>query len=481
MARSATIPFPILDFIPVGFRFKPTDEELVSYYLNHKLLNDNFPINIIPDIDLCKVEPWQIPALSKIKSDDPEWFFFSGRDYKYGKSKRSNRATKGGYWKATGQDRYIKERGTTNVIGSKKTLVFYSGRVPNGVKTNWVIHEYHATTFDDSQRNFVLCRLMKKAERKSEDGTDAQACDEGEPSTHMEEADESVPSMFESPDVDMGSIFHTLPQDGSSSQHSPVSIEQQESFPFSPSENYYLVNEDRSMHIQFETNEEKQDAEKFADSILDGGSIAMFEERQQHHTFMNNHLRSVPSMRVCYESSDTDAEVVSRRAGSREYHVSKMVQSSHSAACTDKTRSISSEDFWGVDSSSCDSNADKPFEISSIEISSPPSALSRSKNQYNPRLSQTHRKVSSNAIPHLEDKKKLTTVEQSRRDQEKAQKTSPGKKLETRSSDVNRIGSFIHLEPCSSSESLTPRAVYLVNVVIGILLLLAISWDVLSC
>ncbi|MED6113623.1 hypothetical protein PIB30_072626 [Stylosanthes scabra] len=394
MAGSGTV--PILDFIPVGFRFKPTDEELVSYYLNHKLLNDNFPIHhIIPDIDLCKVEPWDIPALSIIKSDDPEWFFFSGREYKYGKSKRANRATKDGYWKATGQDRYIKERATNKIIGSKKTLVFYKGRVPAGAKTNWVIHEYHATTFDDSQRNFVLCRLMKKVEKKCEEGTDAQACDKGEPSTHMEEADERVSNMLDLQDVNMDSIFHALPRAGSSSQHSPISIEQQESFPVSP-----FVNEDNMMHIQFETDGEKQDAEEFVDSIWSDGDLATWEERQQQHAFLNNQICLVSSMRVCYESSDTDAEVVSRQASSREFHVAKMVQPSH----TEKTGSIYQEDFWGVDSSSCDSNADKAFEINSIEISSPSSssAQSRSKNQYNPRRSQTHRKVSSNAMSNLE-------------------------------------------------------------------------------
>jgi len=89
-----------------------------------------------------------------IKSDDPEWFFFCPRDYKYANSKRFNRKTQCGYWKATGLDRKIKVRGTDNVIGTKKTLVYYNGCAP-GVKTNWVIHEYHSTTFDDNQVCFV--------------------------------------------------------------------------------------------------------------------------------------------------------------------------------------------------------------------------------------------------------------------------------------------------------------------------------------
>lgn len=92
-------------------------------------------------------------AFSVIKSYDPEWFFFSPRVYKYSSSTRCDRKTKRGFWKATGKDRNIKIRGTNNVIGTKKTLVFHQRSVPSapGVKTDWVIHEYHAVTFDVTQ------------------------------------------------------------------------------------------------------------------------------------------------------------------------------------------------------------------------------------------------------------------------------------------------------------------------------------------
>ena len=82
-------------------------------------------------------------GFSVIKTDDPEWFFFSLLDYKYSNGSRSNRATNAGYWKPTGQDRGIFSGTNKEVIGTKKTLVFYRGRGRGAIRTNWVIHEYH--------------------------------------------------------------------------------------------------------------------------------------------------------------------------------------------------------------------------------------------------------------------------------------------------------------------------------------------------
>lgn len=168
--------------LPPGFRFHPTDEELISHYLYKKVVDINFACRAIGDVDLNKCEPWDLPCkfssyylfiylfcffyimrkemvfsfvifkkkcffffnfccvLGKAKMGEKEWYFFCVRDRKYPTGLRTNRATEAGYWKATGKDKEI-YRGKS-LVGMKKTLVFYRGRAPKGEKSNWVMHEY---------------------------------------------------------------------------------------------------------------------------------------------------------------------------------------------------------------------------------------------------------------------------------------------------------------------------------------------------
>ncbi|KAH7277180.1 hypothetical protein KP509_39G038000 [Ceratopteris richardii] len=169
--------------VPPGFRFHPTDEELVDFYLRKKVVCNKFELDhVIPEVDLNKLEPWDLHETCKIDAtSQSEWYFFSHKDKKYPTGTRTNRATRAGFWKATGRDKAV--MAGQRMIGMRKTLVFYKGRAPHGLKTHWIMHEYRlqppvsllvasttvmphsckpATPTMAHEDGWVVCRVFKK-------------------------------------------------------------------------------------------------------------------------------------------------------------------------------------------------------------------------------------------------------------------------------------------------------------------------------
>lgn len=181
-----------MENLPPGFRFFPTEEELVAFYLYNKLHVQTKLTNaidrVIPVIDINTVEPWNLPStitfshsltpfsstnkvlhvsswfdtliilLSLMKwfvwfvaalagelcrGDTEQWFFFSPGQEREARGGRPSRTTACGYWKATGSPGYVYSSDNT-VIGVKKTMVFYKGKAPSGKKTKWKMNEYRA-------------------------------------------------------------------------------------------------------------------------------------------------------------------------------------------------------------------------------------------------------------------------------------------------------------------------------------------------
>ncbi|KAJ6686331.1 FACTOR putative-RELATED [Salix purpurea] len=181
---------------------------------------------------------------------------FCPRDCKYPNSQRVNRTTKAGYWKSTGRDRKIKARRTKKEIGTKKTLVFHEGRVPDGIKTNWIIHEYRSQTILPHQE-------------KGDGNTDTQACDEGETSNKRPT---NLGNPVKSPiqQVDQERQVESVVTGNRLVFRCPPAMQQQvheeQGLSF---ENTPFANGTGYGYNEFDTDEEEVDPVKFADSFLD--------------------------------------------------------------------------------------------------------------------------------------------------------------------------------------------------------------------
>ncbi|KAK9153313.1 hypothetical protein Sjap_000793 [Stephania japonica] len=166
------------DIILPGFRFHPTDEELVGFYLRRKVERKPLSIELIKHIDIYKYDPWDLPKVSTV--GDKEWYFFCIRERKYRNSIRPNRVTGSGFWKATGIDRPVYSICEPHeCIGLKKSLVYYRGSAGKGTKTDWMMHEFRLPpsegklTSKSSTTNlknniaeeaeiWTLCRIFKR-------------------------------------------------------------------------------------------------------------------------------------------------------------------------------------------------------------------------------------------------------------------------------------------------------------------------------
>ncbi|KAI7991694.1 NAC domain-containing protein 104 [Camellia lanceoleosa] len=176
--------------LPPGFRFYPTDEELVVHFLHRKAALLPCHPDVIPDLDLYPYDPWDLDG--KAMAEGNKWYFFS--------RKTQNRVTGNGYWKPLGLDEPIFSSGASKKVGMKKYYVFYVGEAPaGGAKTNWIMQEYRlsdsgssSTSSSRSSRSskrrgnpkidyskWVVCRVYERnCDDDDNDGTELSCMDE---------------------------------------------------------------------------------------------------------------------------------------------------------------------------------------------------------------------------------------------------------------------------------------------------------------
>lgn len=170
--------------LPPGFRFYPTDEELVVHFLQRKAALLPCHPDVIPDLDLYPYNPWELHG--KALGEGNQWYFYSRRT--------QNRSTSNGYWKPMGIDEAVFNSSSSRKVGMKKYLVFCIGEA--GVKTNWVMQEYRLSDSSDSSSSrssskrrghskidyskWVVCRVYERNcdDSGGDDGTELSCLDE---------------------------------------------------------------------------------------------------------------------------------------------------------------------------------------------------------------------------------------------------------------------------------------------------------------
>ena len=69
MARGAGVydgPQQAHDMVMPGFRFHPTEEELIDFYLRRRVEGKRFNIELINLVDLYRYDPWDLPGKQRM-------------------------------------------------------------------------------------------------------------------------------------------------------------------------------------------------------------------------------------------------------------------------------------------------------------------------------------------------------------------------------------------------------------------------------
>ncbi|KAF5812045.1 putative transcription factor NAM family [Helianthus annuus] len=157
------------DALEPGYRFRPTDAELLVYYLKRKIELGEQPRCRIYDVHVYNHHPNELTE--RYRSCEGIWYFFTMRERKHPKGTRVNRRTKDfGYWKST-QKGEVYDFVARRVVGKKRSLAYHDEK---DRKTEWLMYEYTCNdpnlpngSHSNETTDWVLCKIYKKASTRN--------------------------------------------------------------------------------------------------------------------------------------------------------------------------------------------------------------------------------------------------------------------------------------------------------------------------
>ncbi|KAL5746623.1 hypothetical protein ACOSP7_027769 [Xanthoceras sorbifolium] len=158
--------------LPPGFRFDPTDQQLIIDYLFNKVHGNPLPSSIaVIDCDIYGDGRLWRRLFEESEADT--LYFFTRIKKKTSKGKRVDRVTGSGTWKGQSHKKIYFRDGHQNVsiVGSKGCFSFQPKKGFQERCGKWVMHEYmlDGCLLDQNNNNnncYVLCRIKNKKGKK---------------------------------------------------------------------------------------------------------------------------------------------------------------------------------------------------------------------------------------------------------------------------------------------------------------------------
>ncbi|KAM3388066.1 hypothetical protein ACQJBY_010696 [Aegilops geniculata] len=158
-----------------GFRFRPTDKEIVLHYLKPKVLNLALPRRIEELDNIYALDAGDI-RLDEEDGDKERLGFFFMRKQDEAYSNGCYYTTPAGYWRIRGRPSRMREGRRT--VAFKTSMDFYRGRLLHGRRTPWSMFEYKLNADRGDLRNlaqpemnsYVMCKVRKRDSRRDAQG-----------------------------------------------------------------------------------------------------------------------------------------------------------------------------------------------------------------------------------------------------------------------------------------------------------------------
>ncbi|XP_057423366.1 NAC domain-containing protein 83-like [Lotus japonicus] len=149
-----------------GYKFDPTDEVLVDFYLKRRVFSQHLPVQIIPDFNVFQTEPWGLPGGDGNIFSECKFFFYN--PMKRDLTNLYMRVAGSGQWKVVEKGKDIPIPQNNKVVGKRNTLIFWEAKGVSTRRTNWVMHEFRLVLIDNPSKmtKWAVYRIFQKNDEK---------------------------------------------------------------------------------------------------------------------------------------------------------------------------------------------------------------------------------------------------------------------------------------------------------------------------